>query len=119
MKSGCVTEINRSLSSYFSKCTKIILGNILIALLIIFVWTIPQDNGTTYLTITTYTSIDELDQQIYLTTMTSLTVISYYWQAQAYMNAVAIAVSSLIWPFMILLALFFIWVKSLYPHTRT
>eukprot|EP01083_Nonionella_stella_P266654 901761_1 len=116
MKPKFIPEIKRSLSAYFSKFTKIILGNMLLAILVILIWTIPQPNAETDILITTFTGIDKTIQ---LSKLTVLSTISDYYKAKAYMNTIAVAISSFIWPLSMVLILMFIWAKSLYPSTRT
>ncbi len=105
----------KSLSDHFSRCTKIVISNILLALLIVLIIAFFPSNAETDVVITT-PNMDETTPKLKLTVSST---ISSYWRSESYLTAVAVCVASAIWPFVMVLSLMLIWVKPLCPSTRT
>lgn len=110
---------NKSLSVHFSRCSKLLVCNILLTLLVVLSWSITQPIAETVI----FTDIDDVHSLSKHTTRTLMqltlpSLVSAYWYSEAYWSATFTCVACCIFPFVVILGLVFLWTKPQPPATR-
>ena len=107
-------KYDRSLSSYFSKCTRFIINNLFLVIIGLLIWSNSVAFSSTDITTTTNNSTVNKN----LSTLTMWGTVKDYWTSKSYVSSITMGITAMIYPYIFILSLIYIWIRPLSHNKR-